>query len=185
VSARRDFFDYRDGLRQRRKHGGPPITDDDLRRLLALRDAWQEDYRRFPGGDVPGVPGGAKLGRESPPTWATVEAEFAPALGTAGEAPVESVVAPERSAKSYDARVVVPVIRLAAELHETPCRAVRDRWYHERRVPDATTTLFDHVLGLMGGKPLSPARRRQWDQAARRMAADGSVTLDELTQRLG
>jgi hypothetical protein len=100
------------------------------------------------------------------------------------KAPTEPGAAPrrQRAGKSYDAGIAVALIRRAVQLEERPRRAVRDRWCDE--IPGATTTLAQHVLDLMGDKPLSAARRRQWEQEACRVERDGSVTLDELTQRL-
>jgi hypothetical protein len=99
-------------------------------------------------------------------------------------APTEPRAAPrrQRASRSYDAEIAVAIIRRATQLNERPRRAVRDQWHRE--IPGGSTTLIDHILKLMGSKPLSTARRRQWEQEACRMVCDGSVTLDELTQRL-
>lgn len=42
VNARRDFLDYREGLRRRLDRGAPAVTDPELRKLFSLRDAWEE-----------------------------------------------------------------------------------------------------------------------------------------------
>jgi hypothetical protein len=88
-----------------------------------------------------------------------------------------------RGPKRYDAETVAAIIRAALKLKEPLSReAARLRWRDE--VPRATTTLIDRVFGLMGGRPLSPAHRERWEREASRMTPDGSVTLDEITQRL-
>lgn len=89
VSARSAFLDYRDALRRRREHGGPPITDQERRRLLAHRDAWEEQYQRFPAGSVPGVPGGMSYIAQRPPSRESVEAEFGSVGVASHQPPVE------------------------------------------------------------------------------------------------
>jgi hypothetical protein len=89
-----------------------------------------------------------------------------------------------RGGKRYAGEVVAAVIRAAIDLKEPPSRAVRERW-HRETLPDATTTLTGHILNLMGGKPLPSARRKRWEREAGRMTRDDSVTLNELTRRLG
>jgi hypothetical protein len=110
--------------------------------------------------------------------------ERAPALGQVERIEVARAPQRKRGGKSYDAKVAAAVIHLAVELNERPRRAIRDRWYHEGAAPGATTVLIDHIMGLMNGERLSPDRRQLWMREAGRTLDDGSVTLDELTQRL-
>jgi hypothetical protein len=75
----RAFDVYANALRRRRESGGYAPTEEDLQRLLALRDRWDWAYQRDPGGHVAGVPGGLSVGAQVPPSREAVEAEFAPA----------------------------------------------------------------------------------------------------------
>jgi hypothetical protein len=72
VNARHAFLEYRDALRRR----GPPFTDQERHKLYSLWDAWEDEYRRFPGGRVPGVPGGLSYVNQPPPSRELVEVEF-------------------------------------------------------------------------------------------------------------
>lgn len=111
--------------------------------------------------------------------------EFGPPKdGPPPSKPVKPRSRRKRSGKSYDAGVVAAIVCLAAGLNERPRRAVRERWFNEGAVAGATTSLMDHILDLVGDEPLPPARRRQWRREARLMVDEGSVTREELTQRL-
>jgi hypothetical protein len=189
VTAWEPYLRYLNALGRRVRGGGPPPDADECARLRELHAAADEEWQRTHLGPPP-YP---HLG-ERPQSWELLAAELGCPQSPA-PAPVEEVSADERSGKrkrsgkgkrvgrSYDVKVVASVIRRAVELDEKPRRELRDRWYRE--VPGATTPLIEHILGLMRGKPLPVIRRKRWEQAADRMADDGTVTLAELTQRLG
>jgi hypothetical protein len=159
---------YRDMLFRRRRDHGPNPSEHEFRQLLALRDAaaradpWLDDDEGFP-----------------------TPAQLALMFGCELPAPVAAHSEGhrrKRTGKSYDAKVVLAVVQHTIDLRGRPSRAVRDQWRAE--IPGATTTLIDHVFGLMGGRQLSSARRKRWERETRGMADDGSVTLAELTKRL-
>ena len=72
MSARGDFREYCEGLRRRLDRGGTAITDQERSKLLALRDVWEKEYQRDPGGSR----GGVFYIAQRPPSRESVEAEF-------------------------------------------------------------------------------------------------------------
>jgi hypothetical protein len=184
VSAeRRRFKDIFEPVLARVDHGGAPATDTEGWEMLAALEAWTRNPSRAMPGEL--------FIAERPPTREWVVRRFGlerlvEPLAEPAEPQAEpehpAPVPRERGGKAYDADVVVALVRRAIDLVERPRRAVRDRW--NREIPGATTPLAQHVLDLMDGKPLPPERREQWERATRVIAANGSVTRDELTQLL-
>jgi hypothetical protein len=88
-----------------------------------------------------------------------------------------------RGGRRYNGEVVAAVVCRAIDLDARPSQAIRDHWHAE--IAGSTTPLIKHVHDLMGNGPLPPARRERWKQEASRMNRDDSITLVELTRRLG